>query len=543
MVTCGINNHILKYIQTILFVFFLLFICKNRTMAEDLPCANERFQQLLFNDPKYKADFEAVNQAMKANPSSQKINGAILEIPVVVHVLHLGEPVGTGTNISDEQIIDAVRGANERWRQRNTTEGVDMEVQFCLAQTDPNGNPSTGIVRKDASGIAQYKDYGISYIGALGQPGSDEAYTKNFSNWPHTYVYNIWVVNKIAGGWGGYAFFPFSFNYPTDGVVIVANSIKYSSSTLAHELGHGMGLFHTFQGDDNGCPVDGICAIFGDWVCDTPPHRQPDCGSSSCNNGTNANNSYRNIMSYCSNRVLFTQGQKARSRDIIATTTRNALLSSAACTPPPCVSTFFSIDNLTCNEAEAGTRKDTLLNAGGCDSIITTTTTLVPTPIPDFSFSVSGNEVSFTNLSEHYNNLLWNFGDDSTSTAISPTHTYSSPGNYSVSLTASNNCSSDTTYREIELVFTTNTLQTTNALPSVYPNPNNGIFMVRTPVSSDDKTYLQLFNQLGQLIFQQQLLAGKEHTIKSDAGIPKGVYYLTLSRNNLQYAHTLMSIY
>ena len=200
MVTYRIKNHTLRHLQTITFVFILFFFFDNRTYGEDLPCANERFQQLLFNAPKYKADFEAVNQAIRENTTSHKINGSILEIPVVVHVLHLGEPVGTGTNISDEQIIDAVRGANERWRQRNTTEGVDMEVQFCLAQTDPNGNPTNGIVRKDASGIAQYKDYGISYIGALGQPGSDEAYTKNFSNWPHTYVYNIWVVNKIAGG-------------------------------------------------------------------------------------------------------------------------------------------------------------------------------------------------------------------------------------------------------------------------------------------------------------------------------------------------------
>ncbi|MBK9329123.1 MAG: T9SS type A sorting domain-containing protein [Sphingobacteriales bacterium] len=534
MVTCDINNHTLKHIPTISFVFMLLFIFDNRTKAEELPCANERFQQLLFKDPTYKAYFEAVNQAMQANTSGQKINGAILEIPVVVHVLHLGEPVGTGTNISDEQIIDAVRGANERWRRRNTTEGVDMEIQFCLAQTDPNGNPTNGIVRKDASGIEQYKDYGIGYIGALGQPGSDEAYTKNFSNWPHTYVYNIWVVNKIAGGWGGYAFFPFSFNYPTDGVVIVANSIKYSSSTLAHELGHGMGLFHTFQGDDNGCPIDGICAIFGDWVCDTPPHRQPDCGSSSCNNGTNANNSYRNIMSYCNNRSLFTQGQKSRSRDIITTTTRNALLSSAACTPPPCLSTFSGIDNLTCNEAESGVRKDTLLNAGGCDSIITTTTTLLPSPIADFSYSVSGNEVTFTDLSEHYNTLLWNFGDDSTSTAISPTHNYSLPGNYTISLSASNNCATDTTYKEIEIAFTTNTLNSNYTHPSVYPNPNNGIFNVRTSVAADEKMYLQLFNQLGQLIFQQQLFQGKEHTIRPDAVLPKGVYFLTLTRNYLQ---------
>ena len=97
----------------------------------------------------------------------------------MVHVLHLGEPVGTGTNISVQQIIDAVQGTNERWRKINTTEGVDMEVEFCLAQFDPQGNPSNGIVRKDASGIPNYRQYGISYIGAFRRPGSDDA-TKDF---------------------------------------------------------------------------------------------------------------------------------------------------------------------------------------------------------------------------------------------------------------------------------------------------------------------------------------------------------------------------
>ncbi|MFN8238531.1 MAG: M43 family zinc metalloprotease [Chitinophagales bacterium] len=533
----------MKHIRTIPFFFILLFICGKPILAEELPCANERFQDLLFNDPKYKADFEAVNQAVKVNSSHQKMNGAILEIPVVVHVLHLGEPVGTGTNISDEQITEAIRGANERWRQRNTTEGVDMEVQFCLAQTDPNGNPTNGIVRKDASGIAQYKDYGISYIGALGQPGSDEAYTKNFSNWPHTYVYNIWVVNKIAGGWGGYAFFPFSFNYPTDGVVIVSNSIKYSSSTLAHELGHGMGLFHTFQGDDNGCPVDVLCALFGDWVCDTPPHRQTDCSTSTCNNGTNATNSYRNIMSYCSNRVLFTQGQKTRSRDIIVTTTRNALLSSAACSPPPCVSTFSVMDRLTCEETEAGVKNDTVPNARGCDSIITTTTTLIPPPIADFSFSVAGQDVTFTNLSENYDTLLWDFGDDSSSTTTSPSHSYLSSGTYTVSLTAINSCTSDTMRQSVEIAISTGILHQSNTHFSVYPNPNDGRFTVQAEITPNATTYIRVLNQLGQPVFLRQLLTAKRNDIQLDAGIPKGIYHVQFLQNGIVTARSILSIF
>jgi hypothetical protein len=169
--------------------------------AQELRCANEAIEPILLQNPQYKAEFDAINQAI-ASGSLQRTNGTILEIPLAVHIIHNGEPVGTGTNISDQQVIDAVQGANERWRLL-TGNGVDMEVQFCLAQTDPDGNPSNGINRVNGSSIRYYTQYGIAYIGAGLDTGANEAMIKNLSNWNHNYVYNIWVVNKIAGGWGG----------------------------------------------------------------------------------------------------------------------------------------------------------------------------------------------------------------------------------------------------------------------------------------------------------------------------------------------------
>jgi hypothetical protein len=321
-------------VYLLLFSTIALLLFTSTIYGQDLPCANEIIQTEQLKDTAFVHHLMKLATLQQNNTNaSQRINGSILEIPIVVHVLHLGEPVGTGTNISDQQIIDAVQGTNERWRKINTTEGVDMEVEFCLAQFDPQGNPSNGIVRKDASGIPNYREYGISYIGAFGQPGADEIATKDFSNWPHDYVFNIWVVNKIAGGWGGYAFFPLGGNYSTDGVVIISSAVRYTSSTLAHELGHGMSLFHTFQGDDgNFCPVNDFCFFQGDWICDTPPHRQADCAQSNCNNSSDSMNSFRNTMSYCSGRGLFTQGQKDRVRTSIPNTSRAALLRSQACT-------------------------------------------------------------------------------------------------------------------------------------------------------------------------------------------------------------------
>ncbi|HND82303.1 MAG TPA: M43 family zinc metalloprotease, partial [Chitinophagales bacterium] len=270
----------------------LLFVCvsliqTHHIFAQEYSCANEIFQSIQLKDTAFIRQLTAISN----NTSNNKPTASILEIPIVVHVLHLGEPIGTGSNIADQVIYDAVRGANERWRKLNTTEGVDMEVQFCLAHTDPNGNATNGIVRINASSVPLYRDKGMGYSAEIlnGNFGADELQTKNLSNWRHNFVYNIWVVHKIVGDWGGYAYFPLPNGLDAiDGAVLSANSMRYNSSTLAHELGHAMGLFHTFQGSENGCPANDLCFIQGDWICDTPPHKIADCQNSVCNNSADS---------------------------------------------------------------------------------------------------------------------------------------------------------------------------------------------------------------------------------------------------------------
>lgn len=420
-----LNSDLTSVVCYVCLTIFSLFFTTPAT-AQELPCANEIIHTQQLKDTSFIRQLKDL-QYKNINNAHQRISGTVLEIPIVVHVLHLGEPVGTGTNISDQQIYDAVRGTNERWRKTNSTEGVDMEIEFCLAQFNPDGNPSNGIVRKDASGIPNYSEYGISYIGALGEPGSDEIATKNFSNWPHNYVYNIWVVNKIAGGWGGYAFFPVGGEYSTDGTVIIANSIKYNYSTLAHELGHGMSLFHTFQGDDgNNCPANDLCFFQGDWICDTPPHRQADCSNSNCNNSPDSMNSFRNIMSYCNSRGFFTKDQKDRVRTSIFNTSRKQLLFSTACTG-------------------------------------------IPTGIK-------------------------------------------------------NNTS-------------------TNQELSLYPNPSNGFFTLKAEVKQHENAFIEISNNLGQMIYQQELNPGSEHFLSLEGKLPTGIYQIQLKKKGTIAGYSILSIF
>jgi len=61
-------------------------------------------------------------------------------------------------------------------------------------------------------------------------------------------------------------------------------------------------------------------------------------------------------------------------------------------------------------------------------------------PISNFTYSITGNTVSFFDVSLNTASVLWDFGDGNTSTQANPTHTYSAPGTYTVNLTAFNSC-------------------------------------------------------------------------------------------------------
>ena len=190
---------------------------------------------------------------------SQRTND-LYTIPVVVHVIHNGEAYGNGTNITDEQIYSAIAALNQDYRHMAGTNGfgngVDVNIEFCLASRNPSGQPTNGIVRVNGSSVTNYSTMGIeSSTGS----GASETSVKALSTWPRESYMNIWVVNEIEnndGGSGiqGYAYFP--VNSPIDGIVVLYNafgtvgnlkSYTNMNRTLTHEVGHYLGLYHTFN--------------------------------------------------------------------------------------------------------------------------------------------------------------------------------------------------------------------------------------------------------------------------------------------------------
>ena len=361
-------------------------------------------------------------------------------IPVVVHVMHLGEAEGTGSNISDAQIIQAIADLNADFANVPGT-GTDIGIQFCLAERTPDNQSTDGIVRVNAAAICANSCYGsgMTVGGPLAQA------VKDASIWPNQDYVNIWVVHSIIGALG-YATFP---NSPSnvDGIVVDDDYFGIGgSNVLTHEAGHFLNLFHTFQGDcpsgvncNQNCanaticppntPCDNdptndqtemCCRVQGDRVCDTPPHKRScstcnPTGTNSCDNNSSNSLFVHNYMDYsalsCMNR--FTDGQRTRMRCALMEL-RSPLMNSLGCTPA-CTSAIASFDG-----PEDGMEGDTLC---------------------------------FTNTSTGATDYNWELNGESQSNGADFCFDFTTSGIYELCLTASNSSCTNKVCQEIVIIW------------------------------------------------------------------------------------------
>ncbi len=258
----------------------------------------------------------------------------------MVHIIHKGEEIGEGSNISDEQIQSAITALNEDFRKEPGSngdgDGADIGIEFCLARRDPDSNSTNGINRVNGTSVPLYETEGIS----VGQgSGADEEEVKALSFWPREDYLNIWIVSEIEnndGGSGiqGFAYFPTPNFY--DGITIMCNAFGTTGDlkpytnlnrTTTHEAGHYLGLHHTFR-NSNDCD-ESNCESQGDLVCDTPVTIiNSNCSNPECNDSQQVENYMDYTGQACKN--MFTEGQKVRMRFTL-TEGRSSLLTSLGC--------------------------------------------------------------------------------------------------------------------------------------------------------------------------------------------------------------------
>ena len=219
-----------------------------------------------------------------------------ITIPIVVHVIHRTNHanIGSGTNISDARIEDAIRILNEDYSKtnpefpnppRNTflSSSGNPNLEFCLATIDPSGNPTNGITRTSTT----QTNWDADDQGGWGSDGEANAMKKTSSggidSWDYQRYLNIWVcdlTNSQSGGMTlGYAYLP---GLPSggwsgdqtwkDGLVVdfqwfgTIQGASGDGRTATHEIGHYLGLNHTFCESQGG----GCCDNDDNNVDDTP---------------------------------------------------------------------------------------------------------------------------------------------------------------------------------------------------------------------------------------------------------------------------------
>ena len=307
-----------------LLLITLSVVSLTTAFAQQPACGFDLFRQL---SPDAVQQQKALNLFLyqktmdaSARPRSSR---SVVYIPIVVHIIHQNGP----ENISDAAVIAGINQMNLRYQNAAPyydSTGHAMDIQFCLASVDPQGNPTTGITRN-------YSSY--SYLNA-----SDDVLMKNVNRWDPTNYYNVWVVHSIYGfniSVSGYAYMPSFAGTAYDGVVIDYYSI--SGSVLSHESGHYLGLNHTWEG---GC-TNFNCLLDGDAVCDTPPDTSTTvCRGNSCSSEMNDTSGFNpftadmndlpNYMDYTPCPLSFTQGQADRMNNVISFI-RYQLLQSPAC--------------------------------------------------------------------------------------------------------------------------------------------------------------------------------------------------------------------
>ncbi|MEI6412250.1 MAG: M43 family zinc metalloprotease, partial [Bacteroidota bacterium] len=325
-----------------------------------IPCATDILhEKALQNDPAYRAGYASWEQKCLARARVGKTHAKgqpIYTLPVVVHVIHQNG----AENISDAQIMTGIQYLNASYANTgyyDDNNGVATPFQFCLAKRKPDGSATNGIDRI------------VSPLTNMTMETQDLA-VKDLSRWKPTDYINIWLVAEITSlssgpGVAGYAYFPSAHGSNIDGLVFEARWFGSSPSNTCvatHEMGHYLGLYHTFQG---GC-TNNDCLVDGDRVCDTPPDNSTaavPCGTSVNTCNTDALSGFAsdqpdmiiNYMDYgdwnCYN--AFTAGQSARMESSLLDM-RSSLLESKACVDPCTIAFGVSFD-ASAHSVTAGT--------------------------------------------------------------------------------------------------------------------------------------------------------------------------------------------
>lgn len=420
-----------------LFTFGFISLFSITVTAQNFHCGTDKALERLYQKhPEKKAQkLQLLEQSRQTAGKTTTVSASYI-IPIVFHILHQGGQ----ENVSDAQIVDAVRILNRDFAKKNpdTTEIItefknmadSAKIQFVLPTRDPAGNCTNGIIHHYSTDT----DW------------DDTSPTLYSQTWDPTMYMNVYIVRSISlsGGFpaAGYTWYPGT--WPTgdsyDAIVVLNNytgsigtSIPFLSRVLTHEVGHWLDLAHIF----GYFQTAGIDCTDDDFVMDTPPTigylscPNPAIPSQyqTCTPGVSEN--FQNYMDYSYCCRMFTTGQCQRMQQALQSNTsgRNNLWSNA-----------------------------NLLATG----VINPTVPCLP--IADFKYdrakTCTGTPVTFMDASMNatVTGYSWTFpgGNPAVSTVSAPVVTYATPGLYAVTYVSSNSAGTSAPVIKSNIITVTN---------------------------------------------------------------------------------------
>ncbi len=498
------------------------WVPQQRTCGTELPGAE------------WDAWFNQKVEEYKQNKAAGKIQAASITIPVIVHVIHGGQAVGTHPNISQNQVNSQITVLNDDFAGTglnvsnlaatafSAIGAANCDIAFCAAEKDPNGvslaQPGIDRVNYTSNGWANPTSFSSSTAFQNYMNGT----VKPATIWDPTRYLNVWVSDvSNAAGLLGYATFPAASNLTgipggstgsasTDGVWIWSRaygtigvfSPYHKGRTATHEIGHWMGLRH----------ITGDAACGSDFCNDTPVQQSlnfgcPNYPKVSCSNGPNGE-MFMNFMDYCDDLCLymFSPDQNARIQTAMANAPFRKFLNASSATlcnvPSVAPVASFTIQSTNCR-----------------DSLVKPFNMSTGSPLPSYQWA--------TTPTAGVNYVPG-------STAANPNITFAIPAIYTVSLTATNAAGTNTYFEYVMVLDCGDGVgisesTTLNDFIRIQPNPGTGVFTLHTAFSKARELDLTIFNALGQKVYEANIngLKQSETEINLDF-LPVGVYSFSI---------------
>lgn len=178
----------------------------------------------------------------------------------------------------------------------------------------------------------------------------------------------------------------------------------------------------------------------------------------------------------------------------------------------------------------AGSYSVSVTDANGCPTA-SQNLDLETAPVAAFDTTRAERTVTFTNQSQFGASYLWDFGDGSTSTDFSPTHTYTTSGDFTVTLSTTNACGTATaTVNIVAFLVGTKELVEDQGI-RLFPNPTTDILSIDFDIKGE--WTWQLYDLAGRLLMQNsQRIINPSNEQLSLAHLASGTYFMVFQSSD-----------